>query len=63
MGWHGGHHYVNRIDGAFAMVGDALHVPTEGHGLVVVRTIGPDDTWPVSPGNLTAWEAAQQGLT
>lgn len=63
LSWQGGHHHVNRINGALRMVGDSLHVPTVDHGLVVVRPIGPQDTWPVFPANLTAWEAAQQGFT
>ncbi len=61
LSWQGGPHHVNRIDGPLEMVGDALRAPTVEHGLVVVRPIGPQDTWPVFPANLTAWEAAQQG--
>ena len=60
LSWHGGHHHVNPISGPLDMDGDALHVPTEDHGVVVLRPIGPPDTWPVFPGNLTAWEASQQ---
>jgi hypothetical protein len=60
LSWHGGHHHVNRINGPLDMVGDALRVPTQDHGTIVLRPIGPGDTWPVFPGNLTAWEAIQQ---
>ena len=60
LSWHGGHHHMNRISGPVELVGDALHIPTAEHGVVVLRPIGPEDTWPVFPGNLTAWEAVQQ---
>lgn len=61
LSWHGGHHHVNPISGPIEMVGEALHVPTGDHGIVVLRPIEPEDTWPVFPGNKTAWEAVQQG--
>jgi hypothetical protein len=62
LSWHGGHHHVNRINGRLTLVGDALQVPTPDHRLVVVRPIGPQDTWKVFPANVTAWEAVQQGI-
>ena len=52
---------MNRISGPPTMVGDTLQVPTADHGVLVLRPIGPEDTWPVFPGNLTAWEAVRQG--
>jgi hypothetical protein len=45
------------------IVGDQLRLDTDPHGPVVVRAIGPSDTWLVFPANCTAWEAHQQGLT
>jgi hypothetical protein len=62
LSWYGGHEHVNRINGPLAMVGDALHVPTDDHGIVIIRPIGPEDTWTVFPANVTAWEAVQRGL-
>lgn len=62
LSWHGGHHHVHPIDGPLTLVGDALHVPIAERGLLVLRPIGPEDTWPVVPRNLTAWEAVQRRL-
>jgi len=62
LSWHGGHQHVHPIDGPLSLVGDALHVPIAEHGLLALRPIGPEDTWPVVPGNLTAREAVQRRL-
>lgn len=40
-----------------------LLVDTEEHGRLVLRAIGPEDTWEVWPAGCTAWEAHQRGLT
>jgi hypothetical protein len=44
------------------IVGDKLHMDTEPHGPVVVRAIGPHDTWRVWPAGVTAGEAIQAGM-
>jgi hypothetical protein len=62
LDWHGGHHHRNRLTGPPLCVASALHVPTQELGTVVLRPIGPADTWKVFPANLSAWEAYRRGL-
>lgn len=61
--WHEDQHpHSCAVVGDPRVVGDQMHLDTDAHGPVVVRAIGPGDTWLVFPASCTAWEAVQQGL-
>ncbi len=61
--WHEDQHpHACEVVGEPQVVGAALHLETDPHGTVVVRRVGPEDTWMVWPAGVTAWEAAQAGL-
>lgn len=60
--WFGGHHHVVQLTGPPVVDGDRLVVTTAEHGQLVLRPIGPGDTWLVFPANCSAWEAYRQGL-
>jgi hypothetical protein len=59
------HPHSCEVVGEPRIVDDQLHLVTDPHGPVVVRAIGPGDTWSVHgpAGSMTAWEAVQRGLS
>jgi hypothetical protein len=60
--WHEDEHpHSCGVIGDPQVVWEELHLDTERHGAVVVRRVGPEDTWRVWPAGVTAWEAIQDG--
>jgi hypothetical protein len=61
--WHGGHHHCNRLTGPLENDGPRLLIPTDSLGTLVLRELGPSDTWGVSDGQRggPAWEVFQRG--
>ena len=56
------HPHSCSVVGPPRIVDGELHVDTDPHGPLVVRAIGPEDTWLVWPAGITAWEAIQAGM-
>ncbi len=56
------HPHSCAVVGAPRVIGDELHLEADPHGPMVVRAIGPGDTWRVFPSGLTAWKAVRRGL-